>query len=215
MPPKTRSKAFVANSSKGSSLNSPSSSDDEEHNHFLPRFASAGKRRHSRPPLALAHSRHILRRLTTLITFKRLLKLAIAILLILVLVILSGGIPPSYQELRRYEKQVAQTASTTLGAVRGRKMRYLRYSTRIWGHGWNNFMQETYVLRAYIHSAAAAAANPLTPQKVSWFPTSHTLRTAPMSTRTIHGPISRLLGPFMIWPCDQQPSPCPHIYPGV
>ncbi|KAF9475376.1 hypothetical protein BDN70DRAFT_841049 [Pholiota conissans] len=88
-------------------------------------------------------------------------------LFILVLVILYGGVPPSYSDVKRKEWALPQhhwvsTISRMMGGTRGaRSMRgveeedseaheiYLRFPDHVWGHGLNNVLQEA-ILSAHL-----------------------------------------------------------------
>lgn len=61
--------------------------------------------------------------------------------LVIVGFIVASWIPPSYQDIRRYERHLPQHS---VGI--GERKRYLRFPDHIWGHGLNNILQEAYVV---------------------------------------------------------------------
>lgn len=58
--------------------------------------------------------------------------------------IVASWIPPSYQDIRRYERNLPQHSVDI-----GERRRYLRFPDHIWGHGLNNILQEA-ILTSYL-----------------------------------------------------------------
>ncbi|KAJ3559170.1 hypothetical protein NP233_g11334 [Leucocoprinus birnbaumii] len=85
-------------------------------------------------------SRHAYRRVFTWRNF------ILAIATILVLVVLLNGFPALYTDIRKYEQQFPQH-NITLSLSSGTK--FLAFPHHIWGHGWNNVLQE-YLLHSYL-----------------------------------------------------------------
>jgi hypothetical protein len=65
-------------------------------------------------------------------------------LLTMILTILWRGIPPSYEDIRGYERRLPQH-NLSLPFPEGEEGLYLRFPGHLWGHGLNNILQETYV----------------------------------------------------------------------
>lgn len=61
------------------------------------------------------------------------------------LVIAYGGMPPSFSMIKAYENSLAQHDWSKLKPSLGHK--YLSFPDHIWGHGFNNVLQEMYVFR--------------------------------------------------------------------
>jgi hypothetical protein len=59
---------------------------------------------------------------------------------LLIIVVLWSGIPPSYADIRTYERLLPQH-NLTEAAEKG--VMYLRFPGHLWGHGLNNILQET------------------------------------------------------------------------
>jgi hypothetical protein len=59
-------------------------------------------------------------------------------------VLLWGGIPPSYEDIRGYERRLPQH-NLSLAWPEGEGGMYLRFPGHLWGHGLNNILQETCV----------------------------------------------------------------------
>ena len=78
-------------------------------------------------------------------TLRRILVSLSLIPLLLVIGILSNGIPPSYDDIREYERRLPQH-NLSLAPPEGNEGAYLRFPGHLWGHGLNNILQETYVL---------------------------------------------------------------------
>lgn len=75
-------------------------------------------------------------------TLRRILVSLSIIPLILVTGILWSGVPPSYDDIREYERRLPQH-SLSLAAPEGEEGAYLRFPDHLWGHGLNNILQET------------------------------------------------------------------------
>lgn len=58
--------------------------------------------------------------------------------------ILSSGIPPSYNDIRSFERRLPQH-NLSLPFPEGKAGMYLRFPGHLWGHGLNNILQETSV----------------------------------------------------------------------
>ncbi|KAF9001305.1 hypothetical protein BDQ17DRAFT_1244641 [Cyathus striatus] len=93
------------------------------------------------------------------ITPRRVVCVLLSIPVLLALGVLWSGVPPLYEDVRRYEKRLPQHAwgvlekgrNETEGRGRGgdEGELYLRFPGHIWGHGFNNVLQE-YLLTSYI-----------------------------------------------------------------
>ena len=59
-----------------------------------------------------------------------------------VLIILWGGIPPNYDDIRGFERRLPQH-DLSLPFPEGEDGLYLRFPGHLWGHGLNNILQET------------------------------------------------------------------------
>lgn len=73
-------------------------------------------------------------------TLRRLILLVGLVPVFLLLGVLWSGIPPNYDDIREYERLLPQhnlTEATMGGAM------YLRFPGHLWGHGFNNVLQET------------------------------------------------------------------------
>lgn len=97
---------------------------------------------HSRRPRFTAK----LLRLLRLITLRRVLQFVLCVSLVFVLAVLSFGIPPSYKDIRAFERRLPQqhwnSHPEPVGSSEGR---YLKFPDHIWGHGFNNILQEVCV----------------------------------------------------------------------
>jgi hypothetical protein len=74
------------------------------------------------------------------LTFRRLRAAFALILTLFTLKILSSGIPSTYSDVRRIERQLPQH---NVSQAMARGTTYLRIPKRVWGHGLNNVLQET------------------------------------------------------------------------
>ncbi|KAF9446910.1 hypothetical protein P691DRAFT_732347 [Macrolepiota fuliginosa MF-IS2] len=104
-------------------------SDSHQHRNSQPRYLS---------------SAHILRRVFTLRNV--LIAIPTALALLVTAILLNGGIPPLYADIRGYEKALPQH-NVTFSQHSG--VRYLAFPHHIWGHGWNNVLQE-YLMLSYL-----------------------------------------------------------------
>ena len=103
-------------------------------------------------PLRRTNGRHFLRRptrslrswckaLVHLLTFRRIMTTVISIPFLLAIGVLMSGIPPSYNEVREYERSLPQH-NLSLPLPEGSEGLYLRFPGHLWGHGLNNVLQE-------------------------------------------------------------------------
>ena len=83
------------------------------------------------------HSRHVFRRVFTL----RNISLAVPASLILLVsaILINGGVPALYGDVREFERHLPQH-NASMSEVEG--VKYLAFPGHIWGHGWNNILQE-------------------------------------------------------------------------
>lgn len=65
----------------------------------------------------------------------------------LLLAIVCQGIPPNYEDIRSFEHRLPQQS------LSGHRPRYLRFPGHLWGFGFNNVLQEAYVL-AYVSNVS-------------------------------------------------------------
>ena len=72
---------------------------------------------------------------------RRILSAVLGILSFLVLGVLWSGIPPSYSDIREFERRLPQH-DLALPFPEGDKGMYLRFPDHLWGHGLNNVLQE-------------------------------------------------------------------------
>jgi hypothetical protein len=105
---------------------------DDRH---LPLSHSNKRRRHSRVAACWQ-----------LLTFRRIRIVFTLILTLFTFQILSSGIPSTYEDVRFYERQLPQH---NISQALAHGTRYLRIPERLWGHGLNNILQETYVPLPY------------------------------------------------------------------
>jgi hypothetical protein len=75
-------------------------------------------------------------------TVRRVLVSVALIPLLVLIVILWHGIPPSFADVREFEKRLPQH-NLSLQFPEGEEGMYLRFPGHIWGHGFNNILQET------------------------------------------------------------------------
>lgn len=78
-------------------------------------------------------------------SLRRFLIFLSALPLIALLAILSSGVPPSYNDIRSFERRLPQH-NLSLPYPEGQNGTYLRFPGHLWGHGLNNILQETSVL---------------------------------------------------------------------
>ncbi|TFK50708.1 hypothetical protein OE88DRAFT_1808951 [Heliocybe sulcata] len=79
-----------------------------------------------------------------LFTVRRLLILLVSVPLLLVLGVLWSGVPPSYADIRAFERNLPQhnVSLAVVAARTGHEPKYLRFPGHLWGHGLNNILQE-------------------------------------------------------------------------
>lgn len=80
------------------------------------------------------------------ITLRRLLCCLVLTPFVLALSVLISGVPPSYEDIRAYERLLPQH-NLTRAKAEGHK--YLKFRGHLWGHGLNNILQET-ILMSYL-----------------------------------------------------------------
>jgi hypothetical protein len=73
------------------------------------------------------------------LTLRRILMFLAMIPFFLVLGVLWSGIPPNYEDVRKFERSLPQHNLTRARTEHGR---YLRFPDHLWGHGLNNILQE-------------------------------------------------------------------------
>ncbi|KIK54833.1 hypothetical protein GYMLUDRAFT_206131 [Collybiopsis luxurians FD-317 M1] len=92
------------------------------------------------------------------LTIRRIVIILFASLFLLVVAILSSGIPSTYQDVRIYERNLPQhrireAVSEKIGrdgvTERIHRRKYLWFDGALWGHGLNNVLQESFVM-AYV-----------------------------------------------------------------
>ncbi|KAJ3970023.1 hypothetical protein EV361DRAFT_950940 [Lentinula raphanica] len=92
------------------------------------------------------------------LTLRRLVFILTATFFLLVMGILSSGIPSTYQDVRAYERllpqhRIREAVSEKIGrdgvTERIHRRKYLWFDGALWGHGLNNVLQESFVM-AYI-----------------------------------------------------------------
>ncbi|KAJ7077979.1 hypothetical protein C8R43DRAFT_1143472 [Mycena crocata] len=97
-------------------------------------------------------------------TMRRLLVLLAVIPLLTMVGVLLSGIPPTYSDIREYEKMLPQHNVSALSALDPHI--YLRFPGHLWGHGLNNVLQEaaqdrlcvvTFTLAVHIYDFALRA----------------------------------------------------------
>lgn len=76
-----------------------------------------------------------------LVTLRRAVIFILSIPVLLALGILWSGIPPSFDNIREYERLLPQH-NLSLPYPEGENGMYLRFPGHIWGHGLNNVLQE-------------------------------------------------------------------------
>jgi hypothetical protein len=86
----------------------------------------------------------IFRIIRSCFTLRRILILIVLIPVFIVILILWNGVPPSYADVRDYEKRLPQH-NLSLSFPEGDTGMYLRFPGHLWGHGLNNILQETCV----------------------------------------------------------------------
>ncbi|KIJ64194.1 hypothetical protein HYDPIDRAFT_90909 [Hydnomerulius pinastri MD-312] len=81
-------------------------------------------------------------------TLRRILFSLLCAPILALLAILCQGVPPSYNDIRIFERRLPQHSVAALTGA-GRQPRYLRFPGHLWGHGLNNVMQEA-LLMSYL-----------------------------------------------------------------
>ena len=81
------------------------------------------------------------RTLLRFLTLRRIASFLLGVLSFLVLGILWSGVPPSFSDVREFERRLPQH-DLSLPFPEGEKGKYLRFPEHIWGHGLNNVLQE-------------------------------------------------------------------------
>ncbi|KAJ7120459.1 hypothetical protein C8R43DRAFT_82116 [Mycena crocata] len=84
-------------------------------------------------------------------TMRRLLVFLVVIPLLAMVGVLLSGIPPTYSDIREYEKMLPQHNVSALSALD--PPIYLRFPGHLWGHGLNNVLQEAIVMGYLAHLA--------------------------------------------------------------
>lgn len=88
------------------------------------------------------------------LTIRRIVFILLATIFLLVVAILSSGVPSTYQDVRLYERNLPQhrireAVSEKIGrdgvTERIHRRKYLWFDGALWGHGLNNVLQERYV----------------------------------------------------------------------
>lgn len=63
----------------------------------------------------------------------------------LLLAIFCQGVPPSYNDIRTFERRLPQHSSLAMPKNQ-HQPQYVRFPGHLWGYGFNNILQETFVL---------------------------------------------------------------------
>jgi hypothetical protein len=79
------------------------------------------------------------------LTLRRLLFSLACTPILVFLAILCQGVPPSYEEIRVFEKRLPQHSVASLTWAGSQPPRFLRFPGHLWGHGLNNVLQEAWV----------------------------------------------------------------------
>lgn len=127
----------------------------------IPLYNNTPYARASNPSLPRLSSRSSWKRLAIcrclrVLTLRRILHITLCVPLVLVLVILWFGIPPSYTDIRAFERRLPQhdwqgtsrsRLKSKVGPLEGieGEGRFLRFPDHVWGHGFNNILQEACV----------------------------------------------------------------------
>ena len=83
--------------------------------------------------------------LTQLLTFRRALFILGLVPILLVCGVLWSGVPPTYSLYWQFERTLPQH-NLSLPPPEGQNGSYVRFSNSLWGHGWNNVLQERVLL---------------------------------------------------------------------
>ena len=116
---------------------------DSNHYELLPVNNEDDRRfRTARPTSPSSSStRSIVLAFIHLITLRRCLLFVVSVFSLLSLGVLWSGIPPSYNNIRRFENKLPQH-NKNLPFPEGQNGVYLRFPEHLWGHGLNNVLQE-------------------------------------------------------------------------
>ncbi|KAG5727511.1 hypothetical protein E4T56_gene12231 [Termitomyces sp. T112] len=76
-------------------------------------------------------------------TLRRILGFVVLIPIFLLLGVLWSGVPPSFEDIREFERNLPQHYVTQVHAKGGK---YIRFPDHLWGHGFNNVLQEALLL---------------------------------------------------------------------
>ncbi|KAF9218649.1 hypothetical protein BS17DRAFT_790970 [Gyrodon lividus] len=83
------------------------------------------------------------------LTLRRLLFSLACVLILVFFAILCQGVPPSYEDIRVFERRLPQHSVAALTRTDSHPPRYLRFPGHLWGHGLNNVLQEA-LLMSYL-----------------------------------------------------------------
>jgi hypothetical protein len=103
------------------------------------------QRQHGKPrrqPFSVICALGVKRTCLPRITLRRFLYCLFLTPFILALGVLLSGVPPTYEDIRTYERLLPQH-NITRAKEEGHK--YLKFRGQLWGHGLNNILQETCV----------------------------------------------------------------------
>ena len=75
------------------------------------------------------------------LTPRRVFTFVTSVFAFLVLGVLWSGIPPTYENIREFERRLPQH-NVSLPFPEGENGMYLRFPDHLWGHGLNNILQE-------------------------------------------------------------------------
>ncbi|KAJ7704987.1 hypothetical protein B0H17DRAFT_1166704 [Mycena rosella] len=84
-------------------------------------------------------------------TLRRVFILLVTLPILIMVGVLLSGVPPTYNDIRAYEKMLPQHNITALSVVD--PPIYLRFPGHLWGHGLNNVLQEAIVMGYLAHLA--------------------------------------------------------------
>ena len=111
---------------------------------WMPLRVFSRKLRREYTVLASPRSPHMPRRRRS-VTLRRVLYCLACTPVVVLVAILCQGIPPSYGDVRLFERRLPQHSVAALTRADGRPARYLRFPGHLWGHGLNNVLQEACV----------------------------------------------------------------------
>ncbi|KAG6868303.1 hypothetical protein C0993_005191 [Termitomyces sp. T159_Od127] len=99
------------------------------------------------PPSRAGHAQHRRRSPVQVclrhLPLRRILAFVILIPILFLLGVLWSGVPPNFGDIREFERNLPQHHSTQ-SLAEGRK--YIRFPDHLWGHGFNNVLQEALLL---------------------------------------------------------------------